>query len=137
MIHYDLRCPNGHVFEGWFRSSSDFDAQAAQGLVSCPTCQDTGIERALMAPSVAKKGNTLPDMPPEVAVKQALRSLRRMVESNFENVGDRFAEEARKIHYGETATRGIFGDTTKEEAEALVDEGIAFGQIPWVPETDS
>ncbi len=137
MIHYDLRCRNDHVFEAWFRGSSDFDAQAARGLVACPTCQSTEVERAPMAPSVAKKGNTLPDIASEVAMKQALRKLKRMVETNCENVGDRFAEEARKIHYGETAARGIYGGTTREEAEALVDEGIEFGQIPWLPDTDS
>ncbi|HTH98825.1 MAG TPA: DUF1178 family protein [Stellaceae bacterium] len=159
MIHYDLQCKNGHVFEAWFRSSSDFDTQAASGIVVCPHCQDTGITRALMAPNVAKKGNAkiepmprpsnetaanppVPQAadqpaPPEIAVRQALRALRQVVEKNFEHVGSRFAEEARKIHYGETDARAIYGDTTPEQAEALADEGIAVSSIPWLRETDS
>jgi hypothetical protein len=137
MIHYDLRCGTGHIFEAWFRSSDAFDQQAAKGEVACPVCQSTAVERAPMAPSVAKKGNAGKDPPPEVAMRQALRALRQAVESQCENVGERFAEEARKIHYGEAAPHGIYGAATAEEADALADEGIAFNQIPWLPNTDS
>jgi hypothetical protein len=138
MIHYDLRCGAGHIFEAWFRNSEAFEQQAAKGDVACPICQATTVERAPMAPSVAKKGNAgNTDPSPEAMMRHALRALRQAVESQCENVGERFAEEARKIHYGETPPHGIYGDATSKEAEALADEGIAVNQIPWLPNSDS
>jgi hypothetical protein len=136
MIHYQLRCSGGHGFEGWFRDSDTFEKQAVAGEIGCPVCQDTNVDRAPMAPRVAKQPSEKP-VPSPAAVREALRNLRRAVESNCEHVGDRFAEEARKIHYGETEARNIYGGTTMEEAAALSEEGISFGRIPWVPDTDA
>jgi hypothetical protein len=134
MILYELRCPSDHNFEGWFRSSTAFEEQQAAHEIACPVCGNTEIDRALMAPAVAKKSNSLPD---QATALTLLRTLRRLVEQSHENVGDRFAEEARKIHYGETEKRGIYGEATEAEAEELADEGIEVGRIPWVPLTDS
>ncbi len=135
MIHYQLRCGSGHGFEGWFRDSNTFESQAALGEIACPTCQDTRIDRAPMAPRVVSSSKEVAPTPAEV--RQALRALRKAVEGNCDNVGDRFAEEARKIHYGETEPRGIYGDTSPEEATALREEGIEFGQLPWIAESDA
>lgn len=152
MIHYQLRCAAEHVFDGWFAGSEAFERQAAAGLIACPECADTQIGRALMAPAVPRKGNAKPDtagrepakaiaLPGPAAlpdaVRGALRALRRTVEAECEDVGADFAEEARRIHYGESERRGIYGESTPEECAALADEGIEFAQIPWVPPTDS
>ncbi len=138
MIHYRLRCSGSHSFEGWFRDSTTFEAQAAAGEISCPTCNDTHVDRAPMAPRVAKS-NDRPSLPaPDPAVlREMLRSIRRSVEANCEHVGAQFAEEARKIHYGETEARNIYGGATADEVSGLIDEGIEFQQIPWIPESDA
>jgi len=138
MILYQLRCPSEHHFEGWFRNSDAFEAQQQAREIACPVCGDSNIDRALMAPAVGRKSNSLPDpiSDPARAIT-LLRTLRKVVEESHENVGDRFAEEARKIHYGETDARGIYGQTTAEEAEELADEGIEVARIPWVPLADS
>ena len=138
MILYQLRCPSEHQFEGWFRNSDAFEAQQKAHEIACPVCGDSNIDRALMAPAVGRKSNSLPDPTPDPArAITLLRTLRKVVEESHENVGDRFAEEARKIHYGETDARGIYGQTTAEEAEELADEGIEVARIPWVPLADS
>jgi|SRR5580658_649418 hypothetical protein len=134
MILYELKCPSEHVFEGWFRSSDAYDEQRATGEIACPVCGASDIAKAPMAPRLARSEKSGPDVAQRL---QMLRGLRRAVESQCENVGDRFAEEARKIHYGETEQRGIYGDTSEAEAEALSDEGIEFGRIPWLPIADS
>jgi len=160
MIHYQLQCASAHGFDGWFRDSAAFDAQAARGLVECPTCGDTEIRRALMTPAVPKKGRVLvapPETPPPspsppspaadtpiaVAgerlpdhVRAMLQRVRAEVEKNCDYVGEQFADEARKIHRGESEVRGIYGETTPEQAEALADEGIEVNRIPWVPRAD-
>ena len=135
MIHYQLKCQAGHGFEGWVRNSDTYEKQAAAGEIACPVCNDTKVDRAPMAPRVVK--SQAPAVPSPAQVREALRTLRRAVEVNCEHVGDRFAEEARKIHYGETEARGIYGAATPEEATALKEEGIEFGQIPWLPESDA
>jgi hypothetical protein len=148
MILYDLRCKTGHEFEAWFRDSSAYDKQRKAGAVLCPICGDKKVEKALMAPAVAKKGNSKsapapqPAAPSPEAAKMAeamqlLRAMRKQVEENCDYVGPKFAEEARRIHYNEAEARGIYGEATKEESEALSEEGIEFGQIPWVPPHDS
>jgi hypothetical protein len=134
MILYELRCPSDHRFEGWFRSSDAFEAQQAAHEIACPVCGDKDVDRALMAPAVGRKGNSKPDPAQAITL---LRSLRKVIEESHENVGDRFAEEARKIHYGEADARGIYGQATEEEAEELSDEGIEVGRVPWVPLADS
>ena len=155
MIHYQLRCTAEHGFDGWFRDSSTFERQAASGLISCPECGSADVHRALMAPALGRGRRTVdqagveqtaPETPAPVAAKAAvavpdqvramLQKMRAEVERNCENVGDRFAEEARAIHRGESDARGIYGETTPEQAEALADEGIEVARIPWVPRAD-
>jgi hypothetical protein len=130
MILYDLRCSRNHAFEGWFRDSKAYDGQRRVGRVVCPICNDRKVRKAPMAPRLAKKSS-------EAEALTALRQLRRQVESNCDYVGERFAEEARKIHYGETEKRGIYGEATESDSKALADEGIEVGRIPWVPLADN
>jgi hypothetical protein len=156
MIHYNLRCSAEHGFDGWFASSASFDKQATLGLVECPTCGDTKVERALMTPAVSTSRAVAPpesapeakaEMPPPVPIMAGggripaqlvsmLQKLRAEVEKNCDYVGPELAEEARKIHRGEAEERGIYGEATADEAEALADEGIELRQIPWVPRAD-
>lgn len=162
MIHYQVQCANGHGFDGWFRDSAAFDAQVGRGLVECPSCGDTGVRRALMAPAVAKARPALPAPAPVPAaapeppspkpgpagtvaiagerlpdhVRAMLQRLRSEVEKHCDYVGEQFADEARRIHRGESNARGIYGETTPEQAEALSEEGIEVNRIPWVPRAD-
>jgi len=154
MIHYQLRCAHDHEFDGWFKDSGTFERQAKRGLVECPICGDTKVTRALMAPAVATRDSDPPAPPPTVPAKAAtvpspaaggpipaqmiamLQRMRAEVEKNCDYVGPEFAEEARRMHRGETDKRGIYGETTKDEAEALADEGIQVASIPWVPRAD-
>src|SRR5579862_4478637 len=130
MIRYELRCGADHEFEGWFRNSAGFDEQLSAGELTCPVCGATEIVKAPMAPAVTRSA-------PQIDPRTVLRALRKAVESNADNVGERFAEEARRIHYGETEARSIYGDATREETEALSDEGIEIAVIPWVPLGDA
>lgn len=137
MIKYKLTCGGGCAFEGWFRSSGDFDDQAHQGLLECPYCASTEISRAIMAPAVMRSsagfgGETQLDAMRE-AMADAARRARDYVEKNFDYVGDRFPEEARRIHYGETKQQDIFGEATGAEARELVEEGVAIAPLPSVP----
>ncbi len=153
MIHYQLRCDAGHEFDGWFKDSAGFEAQAASSFVACPVCGSVEVTRALMAPAIGRKsaqeimalprtaaaseapqtaGGSLPD-----AVRAALQKLREEVEKNCDYVGADFADEARRIHYGEAPPRGIYGESSDEDAEALAEDGIAFARIPWAPRNDS
>ncbi len=149
MIVFDLRCVKEHLFEAWFRDSASYEEQRCAEAVFCPVCGSTEIEKALMAPNLAgaKKKGEAPAIPgpakmamegaKTAEVRQALRALRKVVEENCDNVGPGFAEEARKIHYGEADPRGIYGETTGEEARDLVEEGIEVKSIPWIPKEDS
>ena len=153
MILYRLRCSKGHEFESWFKDSKTYDRQEKKSLIGCAVCGDSKIARAIMAPRIGKKGGDA-EMPAAVPapapspeqqqmaalarrmpkeMREALLKVRAEVEKNCEHVGDKFAEEARKIHYGESDKRGIYGETSDEEAEALAEEGIEFGRLPWVP----
>jgi hypothetical protein len=133
MILYELRCPSDHSFEGWFRNSDFYEEQREAGEIACPICGARDIVKAPMAPRVARSEKSPPSPTEQL---QLLRGLRRAVETKCENVGERFAEEARKIHYGEADPRAIYGDTDPAEAEKLADEGIEFARIPWVPLAD-
>lgn len=147
MILFDLRCSQGHRFEGWFRNGAAYEAQAASHAVTCPLCGDSQIDKAPMAPAIAKGSRSaaiaeaLPAADPAPdAVRAAqgeilrhLRELRAHVEKTADYVGDRFAEEARKIHYGEVEGRAIYGETSAEQAQALHEEGVAVASIPWLP----
>jgi len=167
MIRYELRCDQAHEFDGWFKDSAAFDKLAAVGLVECPHCGPTKVAKRLMAPAIPKKGrparNAKPEAPPVPAAEAApssppsprpappaaalaampaelramLRHLRTEIEKNCDYVGADFAEEARKIHHGEAEARGIFGEASEDEAEALREEGIEIGRIPWVPPSDA
>ena len=156
MIHYTLTCDGEHSFEGWFRSSADFDLQARQGHVACPICGSTQVSRGLMAPnvqsargrderrdvaSVAEQGEPnerrqmvmMPD-PTQRAMLEALRELRQKVVENATYVGDRFADEARRMHQGEVEHHGIYGEATPEEAQSLAEEGIVCHLLPILPD---
>lgn len=145
MIVYDLRCGNDHEFESWFQSSGAFDALAKARQLACPICGDTSVAKALMAPAVsgARKREEQPKAVSSGAAQQmgqymqALRELRAQVEKNCDYVGQTFPEEARKMHYGEAETRNIYGEASDSEAEALREEGIEFGRVPWAPEHDA
>lgn len=156
MIHYQLRCEQTHEFDGWFKDSATFDRQAKRGLVECPICGDTKVTRALMAPAVSTRDtarNVAVEQPPQPEVQPPappapppqripaqmfaiLQRMRAEVEKNCDYVGPEFADEARRMHRGETDKRGIYGETTKDEAEALAEEGIEVSSIPWVPRAD-
>jgi hypothetical protein len=131
----NLQCTHGHGFEGWFASNEAFDAQRADGLVACPVCGNAGVTKLLSAPRLnlggAKDpGTTSPDLPAEASLEARWMRAVREVMARTEDVGDRFADEARKIHHGESAERGIRGQATREQAEALIDEGIAVMPLP-------
>ncbi len=144
MIHYDLICDMGHAFDGWFRNSAAFDEQAGKGLVACSVCGSAKVDKQLMAPGIPVKANRRdapakkmvagPVDPKLAQLMQMMREMRRHVEENAENVGERFAEEARKIHYEETEHRGIYGQASPDEAKALIEEGIVVHPLPRLPE---
>ena len=140
MIRYTLQCRKAHQFEAWFKDSALYDEQVAAGEISCPVCGSKKVEKALMAPQVAGgKGRGKAAGEAEMAGKMraALRELRSQVEANCDYVGPTFAEEARKIHYGEVEQRNIYGETSPDEAKALKDEGVEVKSIPWIPNENS
>jgi len=138
VIRFSLVCDKDHEFEAWFRSNDDFDTQMKRGFVECPACGSKKVGKALMAPSVStgrKKEQIALAM--GEAQKQALAQLKAMAEKVRENadyVGDKFAEEARKIHFGETEARGIYGEATLDEARSLAEDGVEFMPIPVFPD---
>ena len=144
MIHYDLTCEKGHAFDGWFRNSAAYDEQAAKGLVSCTVCGSAKVEKQLMAPGIPVKSNrkeqgpqkmvSAPVDPRLAQLVEMVREMRKHVEENAEYVGDRFAEEARKMHYEEAEHRGIYGEASLDDAKALIEEGIAVHPLPRLPE---
>ena len=169
MIHYQLRCTAGHAFDGWFQDSAGFDKLARAGLVECPHCASTQVERALMAPAIRKgRRKALPapiveaeapsaapttaDLPAQPVAQHLaqpvasgpmpaqlvalLQRMRAEVEKNCDYVGRDFAERARRIHDGEADARGIYGEATDAEAEALAEDGIDIARLPWVPRAD-
>ncbi|MEJ8855437.1 DUF1178 family protein [Variovorax robiniae] len=129
----NLQCALGHGFEGWFASNEAFETQLAGGLVECPVCSDTRITKLLSAPRL-NLGAPAPSQPSEqpVATEASARWMKaaRELMARTEDVGERFADEARRIHYGEAADRGIRGQATREQAEALAEEGIPVLQLP-------
>lgn len=138
MIRFSLHCEKDHEFEGWFSSSADYDGQCNRGLVECPVCGSSEISKALMAPAVAVSRETASRplaMDPEK--RDMMRKLRGMVQAvrqNSEDVGDRFADEARKIHHGETDARAIIGKASSEDAKSLIEEGIEIAPLPEFPD---
>ena len=144
MIHYRLRCVHGHEFEGWFKDSATFELQADRGLLSCPRCSTSEVERGLMAPAVRTRpagkavaarevpAVTLPD-----EIRAVLQRVRAEVERTCEDMGDRFADEAIRMSRGEAEERGIYGNASDEDREALADEGIEVTRIPWLKPMES
>jgi hypothetical protein len=162
MIRYSLACERGHAFESWFASSSAYDKQAKRGLVACPVCGSTKVDKAIMAPRLARsdKAIDLPAPAPAPAATPApaaspapqeaepvamispqerelrtkLKELRDHLVKNSENVGRTFPEQARKMHYGEIEHRSIYGEASPQEAKDLYEEGIEFHPLPILPD---
>ena len=157
MIHYNLRCEKGHAFESWFQSSAAYETQEKRKLVNCPVCGSAKVERAIMAPQiVSKKGREIAETAPapatttttEVAtpastplmmaqereLRAKLKELREHIVKNADNVGERFPNEARKMHYGDIEHRPIYGEASPEEARALIDEGVEVTPLPVLPD---
>lgn len=160
MIRYALRCDKGHGFETWFQDSASYEKQAKRGLVTCPFCESTKVEKALMAPALARTKKRKPAQltsepatsehasagapeasapvasasPEEREVLQKLKELRDHFTKQADYVGVKFPEEARKMHYGETEHRSIYGEASLEEAKELLDEGVEFHPLPVLPE---
>lgn len=133
MIKYSLICDAEHEFEGWFRDSADFDDQSDEGLIECPSCGSDEVRKAVMAPSIARRrsgsrAERLAAIQKDMA--KAVTRARDYVEKNFDYVGDQFPEEARKIHYGESEERGIYGEASGKEVKELVDEGVQVAPLP-------
>ena len=147
MIVFDVTCSNDHTFEGWFKDSETFESQAKAGEVACPVCGDTHVRKGLMAPRLGGVRKGKDDAEPVAAMGpdneklneyvSALNELKKHVEENSDYVGDKFPEEARKIHYGETDARSIYGEATPEEAAELKEEGVDFHRIPWPTKPDA
>lgn len=142
MIRFSLHCDHGHEFEGWFRDNADFDRQAERKLVSCPSCGSLQVQKSLMAPAVstgrAKEAMAMARVgalgEAQKQVLDEMRELSRKVRDNADYVGDQFAEEARKIHFGETEARGIYGEATREDVHSLIDDGVDVMPLPVFPE---
>ena len=142
MIRFSLRCADGHAFDSWFASNAAFDTVRKAGMAACPECGDTRIEKALMAPAVrptpeapaparAAPGPRLSE--PETPRHAALAKLRAEIEKRSEDVGARFASEARAMHAGEAPARSIYGQARPEEARALIEDGVPIAPLPFVP----
>ncbi|MCD1636877.1 DUF1178 family protein [Martelella mediterranea] len=139
MIHYSLRCDNGHDFDGWFAGSADFDKQVESGFLTCPVCNSAKVSKSLMAPRVttARKQESRKAALVDKAQREAMDKLRKAVaeiRANAEDVGERFPDEARKIHYGESEERGIIGEANADEVRDLLEEGIEIMPLPILPD---
>jgi hypothetical protein len=153
MIHYALRCAGGHEFDGWFKSGASFDAQSAAGLLDCPVCASTTVQRALMAPSISARAAPPAEPPTKSApvqdaaptpappaipdqMRAVLQRMRAEIEKNCEYVGPHFASEVRRMAERAEPARPIYGEATPDEAEALAEDGIDVARIPWVPRAE-
>ena len=154
MIRYNLVCAHAHEFESWFANSAAYDKQAKRGLIECPACGSTKVEKAIMAPRLARTDAPIdmpeapaapaaaPETPAPVAMispqerelRTKLRELRDHLTKNAENVGRKFPDEARKMHYGDIEHRSIFGEASPQEAKELHDEGVEFHPLPVLPD---
>jgi hypothetical protein len=147
VIRYALICDKSHAFESWFADSAAYDKQAKRGLVTCPQCGSARVEKAIMAPQLAntkKRGKaTITSAPTEqvamlspqeTELRQKLKEIRDHLTKNSEHVGPKFSEEARKMHYGETEHRSIYGEASPDQAKELADEGIEFHPLPVLPD---
>ena len=153
MIRYNLHCERGHAFESWFQDSAAYDSQRKRKLVDCPSCGSTKIDKAIMAPKISRGGQraepapappeatavaeTTPQplmMAQERELRAKLRELRDHVTKNADDVGDKFPNEARKMHYGDIEHRPIYGEASPQEARAMIDEGIEVSPLPVLPD---
>jgi hypothetical protein len=152
MIRYKLRCELGHLFESWFQSSAAYESQERRKLVSCPVCGSSKVERAVMAPQIVSKtgGDSTALVPAAEAapapastslvlaqereLRVKLKELRDHIVRNADNVGERFANEARKMHYGDIEHRPIYGEASPDEARSLIDEGVEVSPLPVLPD---
>jgi hypothetical protein len=153
MIRYNLRCERGHAFESWFQSSQAYETQEKRKLVNCPSCGSAKVERAIMAPRIVSKKSrdraapapaaateaTTPASTPlmmaqERELRAKLKELRDHIVKNADNVGERFPNEARKMHYGDIEHRPIYGEASPEEARSLIDEGVEVSPLPVLPD---
>jgi len=138
LIRFSLQCEREHAFEAWFRSGDDYETQRRRGLVECPECGSSRVSKALMAPAVStgRQRETMA-LAMNEAQKQAMAELKALsakMRENADYVGDKFAEEARRIHFGETEPRGIYGEATPDEAKGLAEDGVGFMPIPVFPD---
>jgi len=149
MIRYDLTCEDGHAFEAWFANSAAYDAQVEAGYVTCAVCGGPKVSKALMAPGIGAKGDDAKQAAPKPEstgemmagpvpeeVQKRLAALRREIERNSDNVGTKFASEARKMHVGDIEPRAIHGEATKEEAKSLIEDGVPIAPLPFMPKRD-
>ncbi len=137
MIKYCLQCTHGHEFEGWFASSASYDAQVAAGQLTCPECNSREVGKSIMAPNVAVRTRSdvaVPDDETPARYRNLVREVARVLTAASEDVGARFPEEARKIHYREVQQRAIRGTASLDEARELVEEGVEIMALPRMPE---
>jgi hypothetical protein len=138
VIHYSLVCDKSHKFDGWFANAAAYEGQKTRGLVTCPICLTASVDKALMAPAIGRAGADKVSLsighPQHAQLREAMLALRTKVTTEADYVGDKFAEEARKIHFKEVDQRGIYGEATREEVSALLDEGVDFMPLPSMPE---
>jgi hypothetical protein len=138
LIRFSLHCDHEHEFEAWFRNNDDFETQKKRGFVECPACGSRKVEKALMAPAVLtgrkKEKMALAMNAEQQAAMAQLKALTEKMRENADYVGDKFAEEARRIHFGEIDPRGIYGEATPDEARSLAEDGVEFMPIPVFPE---
>lgn len=141
MIRYALKCRNEHSFESWFQSAEAYDSLRAAGMIECPSCQDSHVEKSLMAPQV-RPGRRKAEQPPTVQpvtnasdpdLAEAIRAIREHVETHSDYVGDRFAQEARAMHEGEAPHRSIYGEVRSEDARKLLQDGVPAVPLPFIP----
>ena len=143
MILFDLQCDKNHKFECWFASSIKYEEQLKDKMIICPYCNSTKIQKSLMAPNINTKStskNSKKNNKKKLAqdnLENQIKKFRKYIEKNTDNVGKNFAEEARKIYYGETKSRPIRGESTEKEAQELAEEGIPFSQLPWHSKEDA
>lgn len=143
MIKYALKCADGHEFESWFKDSSAYDSLAAADQISCAVCSSPKVEKMIMAPAIASdrspslaKVQEKPLSAPQSPDEAALAQMRKQIEANSDYVGKEFADEARRIHDGESDVRSIWGEATREDAQALAEDGIPVAPLPWISRRD-
>jgi len=132
MIKYNLACECGNSFESWFASSSEFDSLLKKKMIKCIYCESSSVKKTLMAPRLTRKSNQiLKKTKLEKNIKKQLRNFKKYIEKNCENVGEKFSQEARSIHYDKKTSKGIYGKATPEETSELIEEGIDVCTVPW------